>query len=296
MYFENGPGALIPSGLLISFPIHTHSDLSNLTQRILTAVIGVPLIVGITYLGSWYFGVLVIILCVGAQAEFYAFLKAAGVQPRRAGLVIGAVLSAHALTPWAVPLAALLMLCFIAWSAFTSAEQPLLSLAGTLAGVIYPTALLSMLINLRLARGPEVGSWEAFLITVTVFVLVWATDIMAYVVGKSIGKHPLAPLISPKKTWEGAIGGAVGAVLAAAVLKLLLLPFLAWPHVIVLALLCGVFSQLGDLAESRMKRSVGVKDSGTFLPGHGGFLDRFDALILAAPSVYLYLQFVAGVI
>lgn len=270
--------------------------MSNLTQRILTAIVGVPLILGITYLGSWYFGVLVIILCVGAQAELYAFLKAAGVQPRRAGLVIGAVLAAHPLTPWAVPVAAVLTLCFIAWSAFTTAEQPLLSLAGTLAGIIYPTALLSMLINLRMARGPEIGSWEAFLLTVTVFVLVWATDIMAYVVGKSIGKHPLAPLISPKKTWEGAIGGAVGAVLVAAMFKLFLLPFLAWPHIIVLALLCGVFSQLGDLAESRMKRSVGVKDSGTFLPGHGGFLDRFDALILAAPAVYLYLQFVAGVI
>lgn len=270
--------------------------MSNLTQRILTALVGVPLILGITYLGGWYFGALVIVLCVGAQAELYAFLKAAGVAPARVGLVIGAMIAAHALTPWAVPLALLLTLCLVAWSAFTTAEQPLLSLGGTLFGIIYPALLLSFLIDLRLTRGPEVGSWEAFLLTITVFILVWATDIMAYVVGKSIGKHPLAPLISPKKTWEGSIGGAVGAVIVAALLKLFLLTFLAWPHIIVMALLCGVFSQLGDLTESRMKRSVAVKDSGNLLPGHGGFLDRFDAMILAAPAVYLYLKYVAAVI
>ncbi|HMB91293.1 MAG TPA: phosphatidate cytidylyltransferase, partial [Rhodothermales bacterium] len=116
----------------------------------------------------------------------------------------------------------------------------------------------------------------------------------AYYTGKSIGKTPLAPSISPKKTWEGAIGGGIGAVLAAVVLKLTLLGFLAWPHVIVMALICGVVSQVGDLMESRIKRSVGAKDSGTLLPGHGGMLDRFDAMILAVPLVFLYLRYGAG--
>ncbi|MDX1546847.1 MAG: phosphatidate cytidylyltransferase, partial [Rhodothermales bacterium] len=133
----------------------------------------------------------------------------------------------------------------------------------------------------------------AFALTLTVFLLIWATDTFAYYVGKNLGRHKLAPLISPKKTWEGAVGGAVGALLVAVVLKLTLLAFLAWPHVVAMALICGIVSQIGDLAESRLKRSVGAKDSGTLLPGHGGLLDRFDALLLAVPLVYLYLAYVA---
>jgi phosphatidate cytidylyltransferase len=141
-----------------------------------------------------------------------------------------------------------------------------------------------------------VADFDAFILTVVLFLIGWATDTFAYYVGRSIGKRPLAPAVSPKKTWEGAIGGTLGALLAGVLLKLSILPFINWVHVLVLTLIVAVVGQLGDLAESRMKRAAGVKDSGRLLPGHGGMLDRFDALILAAPAAYLYLRYVAGII
>lgn len=267
---------------------------SNALLRVLTAVVGVPLLLGAAYLGGWYFGVLVLALGLLAQHEVYGLMERAAVRPWKAvGLLLGALLALRALVPFALPLALVGGLGVLAWSPFSRAEQPLLSLGATVLGVLYPTALLAFLTDLRLARGPAVGDLEAFFLTLMVFLLVWATDILAYYTGKAIGKHKLAPAISPKKTWEGSVGGALGAVGAAVALKLTLVAFLAWPHVLALALLCGVVSQLGDLAESRFKRAAGVKDSGTILPGHGGLLDRFDAMLLAGPLAYLYLAYVA---
>jgi len=268
--------------------------MSNALLRILTAVVGAPLLLGLAYLGGWYFGGLVLLLGLWAQHELYEMMGQAGLQPWQGfGLLLGAGLGMHPLVPEALPLALAILLVGLAWSPFARSEKPLHSLGATVLGALYPTALLAFLTALRVARGPEVGDVEAFYLTLTVFVLVWATDILAYYTGKSLGRHKLAPSVSPKKTWEGSIGGALGALLAAVGLKLTLLPFLAWPHLVAVALCCGIVSQLGDLAESRFKRSVGVKDSGTLLPGHGGVLDRFDAMILAAPLVYLYLTHVA---
>jgi len=117
-------------------------------------------------------------------------------------------------------------------------------------------------------------------------VIVWVSDTVAYFVGRSIGKHAFAPLLSPKKTWEGAIGGFLGSLLVAIV-------FARWvnvplPHLLGMAAAGNVAGQVGDLLESAYKRSAGVKDSGTLLPGHGGVLDRIDALILAIPAVWYY--------
>ncbi len=270
--------------------------MSNALLRILTAVVGAPLLLGLVYLGGWYFGVLVLVLGLLEQYEVYGLMEQAGVRPWKvAGLLLGVLLALRALVPFALPLALVGLLGVLAWSPFSKGEQPLSSLGGTVLGALYPTALLAFLTDLRLAQGPTVGDNEAFFLTSTVFLLIWATDILAYYTGKALGKHKLAPTISPKKTWEGAIGGALGAVAVAVVLKLTLIAFLAWPHVIALALICGVISQVGDLAESRFKRSVGVKDSGTILPGHGGVLDRFDAMVLAVPLAYLYLAYVARI-
>jgi phosphatidate cytidylyltransferase len=179
---------------------------------------------------------------------------------------------------------------------FLPGEKPLERLSGTVFGAVYPAALLAFLTDLRLGEGAGIGDLEAFYLTLTVFLLIWATDTLAYYTGKAIGRHKLAPAVSPKKTWEGSIGGAMGAIAVAVALKFTLIGFLAWPHVVVLALICGIISQLGDLAESRFKRAAGVKDSGTILPGHGGVLDRFDAMILAVPLVFLYLVYVARVL
>ncbi len=120
--------------------------------------------------------------------------------------------------------------------------------------------------------------------------ITWAADTTAYFVGRAIGKHPLAPHISPKKTWEGSIGGIVGSLLIGyAASFFLTIPLV---HLLAMALLGNVAGQMGDLLESAYKRSAGVKDSGSLLPGHGGVLDRIDALILCVPVVWYYMVLV----
>jgi phosphatidate cytidylyltransferase len=117
-------------------------------------------------------------------------------------------------------------------------------------------------------------------------VIVWVSDTVAYFVGRAIGKHPFAPLLSPKKTWEGAVGGLAGSLAVGfAVARWVNVPL---PHLLGMAAIGNVAGQVGDLLESAYKRSAGVKDSGSLLPGHGGVLDRIDALILAIPVVWYY--------
>jgi len=120
--------------------------------------------------------------------------------------------------------------------------------------------------------------------------ITWAADTFAYFVGRSFGKHPLAPKISPKKTWEGSIGGLLGSLLIAYAFHFWLTVALA--HLLAMAFLSNIAGQMGDLLESACKRSAGVKDSGGLLPGHGGILDRIDALILCIPVIWYYLVLV----
>ena len=124
---------------------------------------------------------------------------------------------------------------------------------------------------------------------------IWINDTMAYIVGSLIGKTPFSN-ISPKKTWEGTIGGMVLCVLVIGIAANFVEPakkVFAVKHWVVIALLCAVFGTLGDLLESKLKRMANVKDSGNFMPGHGGFLDRFDSLLIATPAVWLYIKFIA---
>jgi len=121
-------------------------------------------------------------------------------------------------------------------------------------------------------------------------VITWAGDSLAYFVGRGMGKHLLAPHISPKKTWEGSIGGMIGSLVAAvAFWKWMGMPL---PYLVGMAVVGNVAGQMGDLLESACKRSAGVKDSGGMLPGHGGILDRIDALILCIPVIWYYLMVV----
>jgi len=267
---------------------------TNLGLRVLTALIGAPLVVGAAFLGGWYWAIVVFVIALACQHETYGLFAAAEVPTWRAvGLVLGVLVVVRPVVPDVWPVLSVGVVGLVGWSAVASSERPLHSVAATLMGLLYPTAMLATLIDLRVWFDPLVGSLSAFWLLLSLLLLIWATDILAYFVGKNLGQRKLAPTISPNKTWEGAIGGALGAVVVAAVLKGTVLGFVGWGDVIVLALICGVFSQLGDLAESRMKRAVGVKDSGTLLPGHGGFLDRFDAMILAAPVYFVYLRYVA---
>jgi phosphatidate cytidylyltransferase len=120
--------------------------------------------------------------------------------------------------------------------------------------------------------------------------IIWASDTLAYFTGRAIGKHPLAPHISPKKTWEGSIAGMLGSLLIAYAFHFWLT--ISLPHLFAMAVLGNIAGQMGDLLESAWKRSAGVKDSGGLLPGHGGILDRIDALILCIPVIWYYLVLV----
>jgi phosphatidate cytidylyltransferase len=211
--------------------------------------------------------------------------------------VLGAFVIVALARPALWPAAALWLVAFVVAAPFLFPQDTFLtSLAVTLTGAVYPTGLLGSLVLLRSARSPEVGTMTAFWLVALTFLLVWATDIFAYYVGRWRGRRSLAPSISPNKTWEGTLGGLSAAILVAVVLKLTVLDLLAWPHVGVLALIGGGVSQVGDLLESQLKRSTGADDSSSILPGHGGVLDRFDAMMVAAPLIYLYLYGVVGVL
>ncbi len=126
-----------------------------------------------------------------------------------------------------------------------------------------------------------------------ILLMTWANDTFAYLIGSKIGKTPLYPKISPKKTWEGTIGGAICCGIAAALLSVFLVGKdshgLGWFQYLVTGFIVGVFGTVGDLVESMFKRNAGVKDSGTFMPGHGGFLDRFDAFLFVVPIAFFYI-------
>jgi len=155
----------------------------------------------------------------------------------------------------------------------------LLDGAGTLMGTLY-MGLLSYFYLLRTL--PHGWIWLVFTLACT-----WATDTTAYFVGRALGKRRIAPILSPKKTLEGALGGLAGSI-SAAWLFSLIYPFLSPVKILVLGFLLGIAAEVGDLLESAFKRQVGVKDSSSLIPGHGGVLDRFDSALFTAPLAYYY--------
>jgi phosphatidate cytidylyltransferase len=179
---------------------------------------------------------------------------------------------------------------------YRKSETPLLDTAATLLGVAYPALLLGYAVDLREATAPLIDPPAGFRLMATVLMCVWGADTLAYAVGRLAGRTPLMPSVSPKKTWEGSAGGLLGAMAVAATCKLWLIPALSWLDVASLGAICGGISQLGDLAESHFKRSVDVKDSGSWIPGHGGMLDRLDAATVAVPLTFLYLHYVARLV
>lgn len=266
-------------------------------RRILTALIAAPVVIGIAYVGGWAFAALVAAIGLLAQSEVYAIARSTGLTPSRSvGFLLGAAVVAGVLVPsiWAAAVGGIAVLIALA-PVLIERESFLANLSVTIAAAVYPTGLLAGLVAIRAGRGTETTDLDAFFLVMMTFFLVWATDVFAYYVGKTVGSTPLAPSISPNKTWEGSVGGAVAAALVACGFKLLGVVDLAWMHLAAVAVICGVLSQAGDLAESQIKRSAGVKDASSVLPGHGGLLDRFDAMAVAAPLVFLYLYYVAGV-
>ncbi len=270
--------------------------MSNLAQRTLTAIVGAVVAIGAVWIGGWAFAALIVAVALGAQWEVYGLLQKAGTRPFPfIGLALGLLAVLRPVLHAAVPLLTLGGLAVLVGALYLRKETPLLDAAGTLFGVAYPAALAGTLLALRLSDAPWLIGDDAFWLTTAVLFCIWGADTVAYFSGRAFGKHPLFPRVSPKKTWEGAIGGGLGAFAVMAGFKLIVLhEAVSWVDVAAIGFACGVASQFGDLVESHFKRSVDVKDSATWLPGHGGLLDRIDAAVVAVPLVVLYLDLVHG--
>ena len=270
--------------------------MSNSLRRVVTALLAAPVVLVLAYLGGWWFAMLMAVIGLLGQNELYLMAQKGGAQPHRTGgFVLGLLVVGIFLRPslWVLGATALLLFV-VAAPLLLPQEQFLISFTVTIAGVVYPTGLLGSLVWLREVRSAAVTDSGAFQLVLFILLLVWATDVAAYYVGRTVGRRPLAPTTSPNKTWEGTLGGLGAALVVGIVLKLTLVDLLAWPHVAVLIVIGGGVSQLGDLLESTLKRSTGVDDSSRLLPGHGGMLDRFDAMAVAAPLIVIYLHLVAG--
>lgn len=270
--------------------------MSNLTQRVFTAVVGAAVVLGLTWVGGWPFIALMAVIALGTQVELYGLLRAAGVRPLvGVGLALGALAVVAPVLEVAGSILVLGGLAVLIGVLYTRKETPLLDAAGTLFGVLYPSLLVGKIVTLRVNEADWLIGPEAFWLTAAVLFAIWGADTFAYFAGRAFGRHKLFERVSPNKTWEGAVGGAVGSFVVASGFKLIVLQgVLTWPDVAVITVACGVASQFGDLVESLFKRSVGVKDSATWLPGHGGLLDRIDAALVAVPLVVLYLDLVKG--
>lgn len=272
--------------------------MSNFAQRVLTALVGVTLVTALLWAGGWAFAAFIALVAVAAQRELYMMLKAAGTAPLIGyGLALGAVAALWQQIPASGLILTGGLLLLLPLVLFLRRETPLLDAAGTAFGVLYPAALASSILALRLTEADWLADGDAFWLTLAVLICVWGADSFAYLAGRAFGKTPLFERVSPKKTWEGAVGGAVGAFVLAGGFKLtVLMEALSWPDVLVIAVACGLLSPFGDLTESLFKRSVGVKDSATWLPGHGGLMDRIDATVVAVPVIALYFEATRGIL
>lgn len=268
--------------------------MSDLSRRVLTALVLAPIALALTWVGGWGFALLVGFVAVVAQFELYGLMRQAEIRPLVPfGLVLGLVAVLSAKLPWAPPVLAIGAMALLVAFVFRRREAPLADAAGTLLGVFYPAFLLSFALVLRDADGFPLMEMDGFWLMTAVLIGVWGADTFAYFAGRAFGKTKLLPAVSPNKTWEGAVGGFLGAIVILFVFRIVALPVLGLLDVAALAVCCGVAGPLGDLLVSRFKRSVGAKDTGTWLPGHGGLLDRLDAAIIAVPLATMYLDYVA---
>ncbi|KNZ71237.1 phosphatidate cytidylyltransferase [Thermincola ferriacetica] len=256
-----------------------------LLYRVLSAVIGIPILLFSVWLGGWYLAAVITVLAVIGVLEFARIAEGMQVKVWVPGMLIGVILFIlSVLFPKKIKLA--LVVTIIIWvflcRTVIGTRFNILNGALSLTGTIYLGWLLS---HILLLRALEFG----FYLVLFVFMATWFTDTMAYFVGSGIGRHKLAPTISPKKTIEGAVGGLIGSTLAGLLMSFFLkeVPMI---HLLVIGFLAGIVGQAGDLVESAMKRKAGVKDSGNLIPGHGGVLDRFDSMLFTAPLVYYYVQ------
>ncbi|MDX9772481.1 MAG: phosphatidate cytidylyltransferase [Bacteroidales bacterium] len=276
--------------------------MTNLVRRTVTGAFIVIFVLGGLWLHPVSFFLVGAVMIAGTQREYYIMVRGTGVRPQLATGIISGFLLYFTSTIIAIgwlPREGFLVLIpgiaiIMTIELFRNVERPFDSLAHTFFSILYTAVPFSMFpfaafnhTGLR-PLVPMEGIVFSPGILIGFFLLLWANDTGAYLVGSSLGRHRLWERISPKKSWEGFFGGLILTMLIARL-------FSGWLGVadmkgwMIIALIISVAGTVGDLLESMLKRSLGLKDSGTIMPGHGGFLDRFDSVVVAFPLVYLYL-------
>lgn len=280
---------------------------SGTAVRVATAAVLLPVVVAAVWFGSTALvAVLVAATVAVALWEFFAVGAQQGLRAFRFWTVLCGLLvvasQTNAAGPWIfggashwqftnrpqLPLEFVLLLFVLGAGAQAvvgrrALSEGLPSLGISAAGLLLVAWPLSYVVRIHALENGRL--WLLF-----TFALIWAGDTLAYFIGRTVGRHAMAPQVSPKKTWEGAAGNVVGSLMVAGIFSRWL--DVSLTHLLAIALLANVAGQLGDLVESAYKRGARMKDSGTLLPGHGGMLDRVDALIFAVPVAWAYLYWV----
>ena len=271
--------------------------MNNFITRTITAALFVIIVVGSAIWNFWAFAAVFGVFVIFGIWEFYNMMGRKNIKPQKFfGVIIGlslyavSILNIKEIDSKYSDILSLLMFFFCGLVFFIElyrkSETPFQNIAFTFLGIIYITIPFIILVSFN--KYAE-GSCSIFTFPVLYFFMLWANDTFAYLTGMQFGKHKLFERISPKKTWEGAIGGLIFTLILAFVFSVYF-KFLNLPEWLGLAAIIVVFGTYGDLAESMLKRSMDCKDSGKFFPGHGGILDRFDSVLLSAPFVFVYLR------
>jgi phosphatidate cytidylyltransferase len=275
---------------------------SETMTRLSVAVVLIPIAVGAVYVGGWLLGVVLAVFAVLGALELFRMAEQRGVAPfaavgaaASAAFVLLATAKATHIAVWTSSWSVLILL---ALSSLVGAiwlrgveGNPLLVVSATVFGAVYVGGLLAFGILLRHLPGVE-SAWHGTALVFAPVLLTWSSDTSAYFAGRTWGRRKLIPKVSPGKTVEGAIGAVVGTVLVAALYSWVLGQFgtyrLDLGSAIVFGFVVSIAAQIGDLAESLLKRDAKLKDSGALFPGHGGVLDRFDSLLFTLPLAYLF--------
>jgi phosphatidate cytidylyltransferase len=274
---------------------------SELTRRVIFAVIAAPASIGVVYLGDWALATVLSVLAALAAWEFFRMARETGTLPLApAGIALAALLpiAVHAqrLGVYTLSLTAIVAMTLVLFASAIwlrgPSGKPMSSVATTAFGVFY-AGLFSYIYAIRYhdyAVGAGAGTALVFL----PILLTWSTDVGAYAFGRLFGRKKLIPAVSPGKTVEGALGGlGLTIVICLLYVRFILMPYaqlgLTIQGAVLFGIVISVAAQVGDLAESLLKREAGVKDSSRILPGHGGILDRFDSLLFVMPIAFLLL-------
>lgn len=269
--------------------------MNNFTLRTITGAIFVIVIIGSVLINHWIFASLFFIIALAGFWEFSRISRSLNIYPAKITGILLSALTYMLIAGWnfqVVPDYSLYLLLFIpvvilAVELSRKTSTSLLNAAMTLFGIVWiiiPLALLSGFFNLA-----EIHKWRETGLLLGFFLILWINDSGAYVFGSLLGKHKMLERISPKKSWEGFAGGAFAGLLIAYLISASFTEFTMIEWMLIGAAII-VFGTIGDLTESMFKRNAGIKDSGKILPGHGGILDRFDAVLIAAPVVYILIR------